>query len=198
MEVAAVLAAVLPVVAGHAQMQHPPPRSATGVPNTLAGAGECLGGGCLFFSQGCQPGCSNCTDTFGSDTCSEPGKTMEPTLNDKELRTYKDLFDNATGKMVDWTRSMPWRSPGHSPVFSPCGIDGGGKTLHPANGAFPVGKSIGTDGRSLEEGPKTVWRRGEAADVAWSITANHGGGCKCPPSRRPPSPASLRPLFPCR
>ena len=29
---------MLPGVAGHAQMQHPPPRSATGVPNTLAGA----------------------------------------------------------------------------------------------------------------------------------------------------------------
>ena len=58
-------------------------------------------------------------------------------------------------------------------------------TRHPGNGAVaPTAKDQGLDGRTWDAttagtpayGIKTVWPAGSAQDVAWSITANHGGG----------------------
>ena len=95
---------------------------------------------------------------------------MEPTLNDPHLRTYQNVNASATDPGYDQTRSFPWRSPGHSPVFSPCGISGGGPIEHPANGAFSVFFKQGTDGLDVPEGPKTVWRAGSEQEVAWAIT----------------------------
>jgi len=175
---AIVVGAFMPLAASHGQMTHPPTRIQT----AMAGAGTCQGGGCLWFSQGCQPGCSACTDKFSGDTCSEPGGTMAPTLNDAKLRTWQ----NYSG-VYDFTKRNPWRAPGHSPVFSPCGIAGGGQTRHPGNGAVaPPGVTQGADGRDLPEGTKTQWAQGSVQDVAWSIIANHGGGYAyrlCPKSQ---------------
>lgn len=163
-----VAVALIPSVSGHGQMTFPPTRFDT----TLSKAGSCEGGGCLFFNQGCQPGCSACTDKPSGDTCSEPGGTMAPTLNDQRLRTYMNV-----AKVYDWTKVNPWRSPGYSPVGSPCGLAGGGPTKHPGNGATaPPGVKQGFDGRLLPEGSKTSWVRGSVQEVAWSIRANHGGG----------------------
>ena len=58
-----------------------------------------------------------------NDTCSELGGTMEPTQADAALRTYR--ADSPAG---DWTRRNPWRAPGFAPVFSACGLAGGGAT----------------------------------------------------------------------
>jgi len=103
--------------------------------------------------------------------CSERGGTMAPTLNDPKLRTWK----NFRGR--DITRNNPWRAPGYSPVFSPCGLAGGGAIIHPGNGATaPTGVAQGADGRNLPEGPKQQWPQGSMQFVAWSISANHGGG----------------------
>lgn len=165
------------LVAAHGEMTFPPTRFNT----SMRDAGYCPGHGCFWFSQGCQPGCSKCTDTFSGDTCSEPGGTMKPVIgrNETDLLTY---FYDGSG---DYTKDMPWRSPGHSPVFSPCGLGGGGVTRHPGNGAVaPTAKDQGLDGRTWDAttagtpayGIKTVWPAGSAQDVAWSITANHGGG----------------------
>merc|ERR1719181_2551314 len=97
---------------------------------------------------------------------------MEPTLNDPKLRTWKDAY----GK-YDFTKKNPWRSPGHSPIGSPCGLAGGGPTRHPGNGAnAPKGTTQGADGRDLPEGPQTQWQQGSVQEVAWAIVANHGGG----------------------
>jgi len=165
---ASVFCAYLPLVSGHGQMTYPPTRFHT----TLAGAGTGQNGGHHWFSQGCQPGCSACSDKFSGDTCSEPGGTMAPTLNDAELRTWKDHPTYG-----DFTKRNPWRAPGYSPVFSPCGIAGGGDTRHPGNGAdAPAGVTQGADGRDLPEGTKTQWAQGSVQEVAWSIVANHGGG----------------------
>jgi hypothetical protein len=163
-----VFCALVPLVSGHGQMTYPPTRFHT----TLAGAAESgQKGGWHWFSQGCQPGCSVCTDKFSGDTCSEPGGTMAPTINDEHLRTWKDAYG------YDFTKRNPWRAPGYSPVFSPCGIAGGGNISHPGNGAIAVnGATQGADGRDLPEGPKTQWALGSVQEVAWSIVANHGGG----------------------
>jgi hypothetical protein len=99
---------------------------------------------------------------------------MEPTVTDPKARTW-----NYVGSEVDWTKYNPWRSPGWSPILSPCGLAGGGPTYHPENGALPPkGVPQGMDGRDLPEleGVKTLWPRGSHQDVAWSIHANHGGG----------------------
>ena len=163
------LCAILPWTArGHATMQYPPSR----VHTTLAGAGTCEGGGCFYFSQGCEIGCKRCSDKTSGDTCSEgPGGVMAPTLNEPSLRTFQDVDG------YDWTKANPWRAPGFAPIASPCGLAGGGPTRHAANGAVaPPGVPQGFDMRDAPEGPRTVWPAGSAQEVAWSITANHGGG----------------------
>lgn len=97
---------------------------------------------------------------------------MKPTLNDKRLRTYTNI-----DIIIDATKNNPWRSPGYAPVFSPCGLAGGGTNAHEANGArAPPGVKQGLDGRVMKEGPKTQWPQGSEQDVGFSITANHGGG----------------------
>merc|ERR1719163_380718 len=100
---AIVLAALVPLAAGHGQMTFPPTRFHTSMAKSST-----AGGGHLWFNQGCQPGCSKCSDTFSGDTCSEPGGTMPPTLNDTKLRTWKDAY----GK-YDFTSRHPWRAPGY-------------------------------------------------------------------------------------
>jgi hypothetical protein len=163
----ALLLSLLAVASGHAQLTWPTSRHGASMHN----AGACQDGGCLYFSQGCQPGCKSCTDKPSGDTCSEPGGTMKPTLTDIKLRT----FMNVSGD--DWTAKFgPWRSPGYSPIGSPCGLAGGGDTVHNGNGAHaPAGVVQGSDGRELPEGPKTKWAAGSEQDVAFSIRANHGG-----------------------
>ena len=64
-------------------------------------------------------------------------------------------------------QAVPWCAPGSAPVRSPCGVFAGGGPLLP-------------HGRDMLDLPPTArperWMAGEPADVAWSITANHGGG----------------------
>lgn len=173
-------------------------------PHPLDFAGGCQNFACLWFNQGCQPGCSKCTDQAGGpahpnsmspDMCSEPNGTMEPTLMDKNLRTYQD-----TATQGDWTKRNPWRAPGYSPVFSPCGLAGGGATPgdwtseslaeHIRSGAVtPPFIKRGFDGRDLPVANtnKTNWIRGSAAEVAWSLFFNRGGGYAyrlCPKSSK--------------
>lgn len=194
------IGAIAPAM-GHVNMMWPPSRiqnpsgiqgpSASVFPTLLDGAGGCQNFACLWFNQGCQPGCKECTDIAGdpvstgvasNDTCSEPGGTMEPTLNDMELRTY-----NETSWGGDWTKLNPWRSPGHAPIFSPCGLAGGGNmpgswmsdslTRHMRSGATtPPFIRRGLDARDVPESPKTTWKAGAVEEVAWSIFGNSGGG----------------------
>jgi len=115
------------------------------------------------------------------DACSEPGETMAPTL-DPDLRTYRDTAEHG-----DWTKSNPWRSPGYAPVFSPCGLAGGGDEpgdwmsdslqRHIRAGAVsPPFIRRGFDGRQVPDGPKAKWSQGSIQEVAWSMFVNKGGG----------------------
>lgn len=77
----------------------------------------------------------------------------------------------------DWSRKMPWRAPGTAPVLgSGCGIAGGSPLPLPNGGTPPPGVKQGMDGLKLPETKPTVWRKGDVVEVAWAITANHGGG----------------------
>ena len=83
-------------VRGHGGLTSPPPRNNHGnidprnytADGTAAGAyhsgGACAGGTCLWFSEGCYHGCSNCSlempaagNYYGSPNCDT---TLNPTL----------------------------------------------------------------------------------------------------------------------
>jgi len=121
-----------------------------------------------------------------------------PTL-ENSLRTYRD--DNRGGLLdfpIDYTRHHPWRAPGSAPVYSPCGVAGGNPNGCPIGA--PRGKGEDCPGGGWSHGPKaenypfqdipvTKWNVGSVVEVAWGISANHGGGysyrlCKVPEAGR--------------
>jgi hypothetical protein len=129
----------------------------------------------LWFNEGCQIGCQECKGhTSLILAITDPWlfclkHDVEPTL-DPTLRTYPKIQPNFGYN--------PWMAPGHSPVFSPCGLAAGqGQGSYPQNGDIPpAGYEPGFDGRNISNGPVTVWPIGSIQEVSWSISANHGGG----------------------
>jgi len=179
------------VVAGHGLMNFPPTRAS----NSMKTAGGCHGehpeqspqsGTCLWFNQGCQPGCNtcseNCTGFFGGGFAKCCDKPMEPTI-DTKFWTFSNSF-----AFVDVMKHNPWRSPGFAPIYDPCGLAGGAYRTRkpdpswyppPSNsGKPPVGIELGTSGQDLPrlEGVNTEWVAGSQQEVSWNIVANHGGG----------------------
>ena len=74
---------------------------------------------------------------------------------------------------------MQWRSPGRAPTADPCGVAGAYSTPAGGAGAKPAGaQKRGYPGSKLPPlaGVKTVWKRGQTAEVGWMVGANHGGG----------------------
>ena len=147
-----ILASLLVRASGHGTLTYPPSTRHGG---SLAEAGRCESTACMWFTQ----------------PTSIPG---EPILPD-EGRTF-NLGVSSGDK--DWTRKKPWRSPGTAPVFgSGCGISGGSYLPIPNGGkAWPNMPPQGSDGVLLPRQAPTVWPRGSTQEVAWGITANHGGG----------------------
>lgn len=149
------LLALVPFAAGHGHITYPPSTRHGG---SLAEAGRCAHGECMYFSQ----------------PVSIPG---QPTVNDSRLRTYNV---GVSGGKDDWSRHCPWRAPGTAPVFgSGCGLAGGNKVPLP-NGGTAVGVSPGQrqgdDGLWLPRREPVEWVAGSVQEVAFGLTANHGGG----------------------
>ena len=73
--------------------------------------------------------------------------------------------------------TSPWRAPGTAPVFgSGCGVAGGGDTMYINGGWPPKGIEQGRDGVTMPPvGEPAVWTKGEMVEVAFAISANHGG-----------------------
>ena len=93
-----------------------------------------------------------------------------------EMRTFN--VDVRTGDDNDWSATFPWRSPGSSQVFgSGCGVLGGNAVPLP-NGGMADPRYQGMDGLDLPRLPvsSTVWPVGSIQEVAFGLTANHGGG----------------------
>ncbi len=181
---AAVLALVFASAAGHGVIYEPPARASGGM-NILSPT--CAGGSCLWFNQGSSIGCPKCT---GKGTvfpqaadCKNPA---QPTNNDKKTRTW-----NLNNLLGDYTKYHPWRKPGAAPVENACGLAGGWYTpgVPPNGGHPPPGIAVGADGSELSKLLlQTVWIAGSTVEVAWGITANHGGGYSyrlCPASSKP-------------
>jgi hypothetical protein len=99
-----------------------------------------------------------------------PGK---PTLPNK----FRSIQLDVVGQPNDVYVTSPWRAPGLAPVYgSGCGAAGGGPVAY-ANGGFaPPGIKQGMDGLELASMTPVTWKRGSTAEVAWAISANHGGG----------------------
>lgn len=143
------LASALPVVIGHGHITWPPSTRHNG---SLAEAGYCAHSECLWFSQ----------------PTSIPGK---PTLP-QAMRSYNV---DVSGGPADWSSTTPWRAPGTAPVFgSGCGVAGGNVIALPNGGDFDGIQ--GLDGAKLPKKQPHVWQRGSVQEVAFAITANHGGG----------------------
>merc|ERR1712048_236568 len=142
----------------------------------------CAGGSCLWFNQGCTIGCPVATGKSGLPVGPPDCKNhAKPTLKfeDKDLRTYalSEIY-----RLDDYTKYHPWRYPGSAPLVDPCGLAGGWYTKGAsfAGGDAPPGVPQGAAGSSFPYNQKvlaqTTWIAGTEAEVAWGITANHGGG----------------------
>eukprot|EP00041_Stephanoeca_diplocostata_P027268 m.748566 g.748566 ORF g.748566 m.748566 type:complete len:340 (-) comp23148_c0_seq65:724-1743(-) len=145
---------------------------------------------CLWFSQGCTIGCSQCDNhtqhTFGKPLCTDG---IEPTVNSPRLRTMN--IENAAGSVNDSYRYNPWRAPGSAPVNDPCGMAGG---RHPSDAgggdaeftATPWATLGDLGSKVLNKGSPTAnWTAGSTVEVEWAIRYNHGGGYQyrlCPAS----------------
>jgi len=131
---------------------------------TSQGTG-CCGGGCIWFSQ--------------------PANVDHPTLP----HFARTMNPGVGGGPGDYSRYRPWRSPGAAPVLgSGCGAAGGGPMRLANGGNAPFVYKQGADAMdALPPKEPAVWTAGSEQDVAWAITANHGGGyslrlCKLEPS----------------
>jgi len=98
---------------------------------------------------------------------------MEPTNNDPATRSWDPHGQSSHG---DFTKYNPWRAPGHAPVVDPCGV-ASGMTNPSSYATIPAGYEATAKGTEvLPEGPKTYWKAGATAEVAWALSAQHGGG----------------------
>jgi hypothetical protein len=108
----------------------------------------------------------------------------EPTLGggnktlEHMLRTHNIDGESSQG---DWTKWLPWRSPGTAgkgnPDFSPCGVNSGSVPGElPPTTANDVPDGI--SGTKLPQLPKSewgTWKAGSVVEAEWAIYANHAG-----------------------
>ena len=127
---------------------------------------ETNGQPCLWFQQGCSPGCKSCTGTNGHTDKPLCDTFMPPTNNDSNTRT-----ENPTDLMSYFY--TPWRSPGYAPTADACGLaggtdvahEGGGEAVFTANGVAQQGDKGSV---VLKPGPPVeTWKRGTQVEVSW-------------------------------
>lgn len=158
-----VLANAVAVAWGHGSVTYPPNRHG----GTLSHAGL------MSPAQLGHNGSGNGGLYWFSQPMVNPAED-EPLLNDEKYRTYN--VKTSAGE-DDWTRRMPWRSPGKAPVRgSGCGVAGGGPVPCPNGGFAPPEYPMGMDGYKLPETSPVEWKLGSVVEMAWAMLANHGGG----------------------
>lgn len=182
-------AALFVAAEGHAMMFEPPSRSTGGV---AVGGPNCAGGCCLWFNIGTFIGCDKPSgeDDISKDLCPNPATPTIP-INSKYSTVFYDKFTYCLKNPVDCLgmqvkgffknveQRNPWRYPGSAPVASPCGLNGGAPYEGPEGegGVAFFGYKQGHKGTEVAPLLKqTTWIAGSTVEVAWGITANHGGG----------------------
>lgn len=149
------LAAFIVSVNCHGQLTIPSSNRVAGA--NPSSAGDCVpadGGRCLWFTS----------------PILIPGP---PTLPD-----YARSFNvEVKSGPLDWSRRYPWRAPGTAQVSgSGCGIAGGNKVTLFNGGVSPPTIPQGFDGADLPARRPVTWKKGDEVEVAFALTANHGGG----------------------
>jgi len=115
-----------------------------------------------------------------------PNHTNVTIAGDSALGTYQKTCRSTEAmdqQVCQGMRSNPWRAPGTAAVWSPCGVDGGNPEGCPkgnpeGGNCAPGGYGHGPDARQLKTptANPAQWVAGGVAEVAFGITANHGGG----------------------
>lgn len=170
-------------------MFEPPSRSSQGI---SVGQPNCAGGVCLWFNNGAFIGCPKATGTDNDQgTCPHPAQPtnpyQDPTYGTIFVDKWKYCLKNPLecmavlwkGMFHDVEHRNPWRYPGSAPVENPCGLNGGGFMPGPdgTGGEAFFGFKQGHKGTEVSPLLKrTTWIAGSVVEVAWGITANHGGG----------------------
>ena len=168
----------LPLIHGHGTLNSPIPRSSGGQSDDISP--WCAGGSCYWFSQGCFPGCSECSGNvfqaypepfdWQQTGCKD---VLPPTNNHPDLRTW--ATNRHVGSDDDWTSVTPWRRPGSAPLLDPCGVASGmlPPNVSPPDGV-PEGFAQGDLGSDLPpvDGVIAEWIAGSEAEVSWSIYVN--------------------------
>lgn len=175
---------------GHAMMYEPPSRSTGGIE---VGQPNCAGGCCLWFNNGAFIGCDKAsgTDSVTKEQCPHPARPTIPFGDKKYGTVFYDKFTYCLKNPIDCIgmqvkgffdhveNRVPWRYPGSAPVENPCGLNGGGYRSgpHGTGGEAFFGFHQGHKGTEVAPLLKeTTWIAGSTVEVAWGITANHGGG----------------------
>lgn len=173
----ALAAKLLVEASGHAMLYEPPARSTGGI---RVGQPNCAGGSCLWFTLGTFIGCPVVTggDRLNATLCPSPAKPTIQWMDPRLATVFPDGSPLST-QLGDWTMLHPWRFPGSAPVSNACGVNGGGACSGPSGtgGEAFFGHEQGHLGTELPPLLKqTTWIAGSEVEVAWGITANHGGG----------------------
>jgi len=169
-------------------LYEPPSRGSQGI---SVGVPNCAGGGCLWFNNGAFIGCPKATGGDKPENCPNP---TTPTIPWQDPR-YGTMFANEaeycllhpiecagvamSGFFDNVHHRVPWRYPGSAPVENPCGLNGGGYKSgpHGTGGEAFFGYKQGWKGTEVPPLLKqTTWVAGSTVEVAWGLTANHGGG----------------------
>ena len=161
--------------------------------STLSGIN---GQSCFWFSNGCSIGCPECDGQTRGPIPNNPefrkkmdvcGKGYNATICSPQLRTVNTAAK--CGSDDDYYYYSPWRAPGSSPLFDPCGMAGGTPNAGGYGAVYkttPHAKQGDLGSHTLPPlATETIWRAGSEVDVSWTIQANHGGGYQyrlCPRS----------------
>jgi len=146
----------------------------------------------MMAGTGCTVGCTghsahgevekaqHCSCEWYNNNTMLPTGVPSTIARDSPLRTYMDWSFYGSPPLDIYERH-PWRAPGSAPIFSPCGVDGGNpKGCGSGNDdpCAPGGYPFGPDAIDFPfpDVVTTEWTAGSVVEVAWGITANHGGG----------------------
>jgi hypothetical protein len=152
------------------------------------------GQSCLWWSQGCSIGCTECATVTGGTkpvTGTAPhtdkigfrtrycNSTFEPTL---PRHAWTMNIHAVEGSEEDSYRYNPWRAPGFAPVVDACGQAGGKYYETPIGGESvywntTLSKFGDLGSQVLPKGlAMATWQAGAAVEVMWGMRYNHGGG----------------------
>jgi len=159
--------------------------------------GQADGQACLWWSQGCSIGCSECATAVLGNVPHAPITGASPHTDKNGFRTrYCNSTFKATLPREAWTMNVhavegseddsyrfnPWRAPGFAPVVDPCGQAGGrypnvyvGGESDYTNTSLSRMGDLGSVVLPRME-PQALWAAGGRAEVMWGMRFNHGGG----------------------